>query len=260
MKVSPSSLKLYQQCPRAYKFRYIDKLPVKNKPVLVMANNVHSALKEFFLIPRLEERTLERLENILRTVWQNNLQRKEVFPTVLEEQKWGLKALAMLRKFFFSFDCRVRPFALEEFCQVEIEKDLILWGKVDRVDLTPQGGMCIIDYKTGQAPKDEEAFLAQDLQLGIYGIILQNYFQREVERILYLFLEDGREIGISPSKEYLAEVLEKVKSIAENMRQDRVYFPTPGSFCKLCDFLESCEAGIKEKANTKEIEGEELPF
>jgi RecB family exonuclease len=226
-----------------------------------MANNVHSALKEFFLIPRLEERTLDRLENILRTVWQNNLQRKEVFPTALEERKWGLKALAMLRKFFLSFDCQVRPFALEEFCQVEIEKNLILWGKVDRVDLTPRGGMCIIDYKTGQPPKDEEAFLAQDFQLGMYGLILKNYFQREVERILYLFLEEGKEVGISPSEEYLGEILEKVKLIVKNIRQDEVYFPTPGPFCKICDFLENCEAGREEeRANIEEIEGEEIPF
>src|SRR3989339_109283 len=111
MWVSYSQLKLFEQCPKAYKFRYIEKAPPKIKPVLVMANSVHAALKDFFLIPDVSARTKPALESLLRKAWGSNPDRKKAFATVQEEKEWGMKALAMLANFYQKQDIKAKPLA-----------------------------------------------------------------------------------------------------------------------------------------------------
>jgi len=46
-------------------------------------------------------------------------------------------------------------------------------SKIDRIDLLPEGGLRIIDYKTGQAYKKFTEPKKDDLQLGIYALALK---------------------------------------------------------------------------------------
>jgi ATP-dependent helicase/nuclease subunit B len=48
---------------------------------------------------------------------------------------------------------------------------IIVQGRADRIDLLPDGGLAIIDYKTGQPPSQKSVKEGFSLQLGLLGLI-----------------------------------------------------------------------------------------
>ncbi len=58
-RVSPFSLRVFKECPRAYRFRYVDRLAKqyeKPRPWFTMGDNVHATLKGLLSIS-VERRT-----------------------------------------------------------------------------------------------------------------------------------------------------------------------------------------------------------
>ena len=69
-KASPFKLQMYQQCPRQYKFHYIDLLAKKYekpKPYLTMGSNVHDALRIFLSMVSTQDMTYKKLEEIFKS-------------------------------------------------------------------------------------------------------------------------------------------------------------------------------------------------
>src|SRR4030042_1046074 len=131
---SPFSLNMFQQCPRQYKFQYIDHLGSiyrKSRPYFTMGDHVHATLKDFLSVVPVSERNLTRLEDLLR-------------------KKWGEKALKQLRRFAHNHDISVTPCMVEDYHSTELTSSIILKGKIDRVDKEPDGSLHIIDDKTGK--------------------------------------------------------------------------------------------------------------
>ncbi|OGS22084.1 MAG: hypothetical protein A2252_02690 [Elusimicrobia bacterium RIFOXYA2_FULL_39_19] len=257
--VSYTQLKLFEQCPKAYKYRYVEKLPSKVKPVLLMANSVHAALKDFFLIADTEQRTKPVLEDLLRKAWRSSSDRKKAFKTTLEEKTYGEKAIAMLGSFFDKHDIKAKPAALEEFYKVPYDANITLCGKVDRIDTSADGSLIIIDYKTGKPPADKDEFLNTDYQLGMYGILVRKKMLTKIEKIMYIYLENYQELSLSPTVEYLENVYDKVINAAKVILAEKEFLPKPGSFCRICDFTDQCDCA--KTAPVKQVpEPEEVPF
>ena len=73
MYISHTKINTYKQCPRKYKYHYIDLLSKKYtqvKPALSLSESVHGALRDFFAIEKPSERTLGKLQYLLRMNWQ----------------------------------------------------------------------------------------------------------------------------------------------------------------------------------------------
>jgi len=51
--------------------------------------------------------------------------------------------------------------------------DILLTGRVDRIDRLPGGGIAIIDYKTGKPPSDIAVSEGFAMQLGLLGVIAE---------------------------------------------------------------------------------------
>ena len=152
----PSWLKPYDDCPKKYKFQFIERRPRRETTALVMGSNVHDTLRRFFLLDP-GGRTLDKLITLLREVWRHN---RKVFvetdPAV--EADLGNDAKTMLTKFFNMYDMNVQPVLLEDFVEAQVGDNLLLKGKVDRVDRIATG-LQVIDYKTGKYPSNETAEL-----------------------------------------------------------------------------------------------------
>ena len=65
-----------------------------------------------------------------------------------------------------------RPLAAEVQGEAAIE-GVILHGKVDRIDRLADGGLAIVDYKTGKAPSQTAVMEGFALQLGSLGLIVE---------------------------------------------------------------------------------------
>jgi ATP-dependent helicase/nuclease subunit B len=65
-----------------------------------------------------------------------------------------------------------RPLAAEQWGAIDIA-GVRLGGKFDRVDRMADGGLAIVDYKTGQPPKKKAVGAGYSLQLGLLGLIAE---------------------------------------------------------------------------------------
>jgi ATP-dependent helicase/nuclease subunit B len=63
-----------------------------------------------------------------------------------------------------------RPLAAEKRGEAELA-GVLLHGKADRIDRLDDGGLAIVDYKTGKAPAAKAVDAGFSLQLGLLGLI-----------------------------------------------------------------------------------------
>jgi putative RecB family exonuclease len=238
---SPFSLNMFQQCPRQYKFQYIDRLSDiyrKARPYFTMGDHIHAALKDFLSVVPVTERNLPKLENLLREKWRRN---RKGFNDKDDEKKWGEKALNQLRWFAQNQDMSINPFMIEKNHRVELTDTIILKGRIDRVDRELDGGLHIIDYKTGKMPSE-----INELQLHIYALILSKQQHSPLKKASYLYLGVGKWQTIELSEQDLAQATSYVIDMVDRICREKEYPATPNIFCWNCDFLEICPS--KEEA------------
>ena len=84
-----------------------------------------------------------------------------------------------------------------------VDDQLLIRGYIDRLDVSPDGAMRVVDYKTGGAPR--EAFEARALfQLKFYALVLWRT-RGVVPRVLrLLYLKDQEICDYSPDADELA--------------------------------------------------------
>jgi CRISPR/Cas system-associated exonuclease Cas4 (RecB family) len=250
-RASAFKLNMFDTCGQQYKFTYIDHLDKEMKqpkPYLTMGAHVHNALHDFYAQLEPEDRTYERLEQLLRKRWREN---RQGFSSIDDEKKWGIKALQMLKLYHHRTNVAETPVLLEDYYDAQISEDVKLLGRIDRADKLEDGSLHVIDYKTGKY--DEES--VGNLQLQLYAIIVSANKKEPVTKASYLYLQtmQWHTIEIAPEdlEESAAIVTEQVAAI----KQEKDFLPNPNKYCKSCDFLTICPA--RERIQVM-IDNEEL--
>ncbi|MBM4446839.1 MAG: PD-(D/E)XK nuclease family protein [Chloroflexi bacterium] len=249
---SPFSLNMFQQCPRQYKFQYIDRLGGiyrKSRPYFTMGDHVHATLKDFLSVIPVSERNLSKLEDLLREKWRRY---RKGFNDRADEKRWGEKALNQLRWFAQNQDISVTPFMVEDYHSAELTSTILLKGKIDRVDKEADGSLHIIDYKTGKMPTE-----INQTQLHIYALILSKEQDLPLKKASYFYLDAGKFKTIELTTADLAQATSYVIELVDRICKDREYPATPNIYCWNCDFLEICpskEEAAKFAANEDELD------
>jgi putative RecB family exonuclease len=203
-----------------------------------MGDHIHATLKDFLSVVPVSERNLPRLENLLREKWLRN---RKGFDSKKDEKIWGEKALSQLRWFIQNQDISVIPFMIENNHRVELTDNILLKGRIDRVDKEADGSLHIIDYKTGKMPVE-----INQLQLHIYALILSKKQDLPLRKASYLYLQAGKLQSIELAAADLAQATSYVIDMADKICAETEYPATPNSYCWNCDFLEICPS--KEEA------------
>jgi len=249
LKLSPHSVSIFRECRQEYKFRYIDKLGdqyARARPYYTMANHVHATLRDLLSAVPVEDRTRETAEKLLRKNWQ---QCRVGFKNRADEKRWGEKALAELSRFLSEQDVAVHPLMLEAWVEAEITPGLILHGRVDRVDREADGSLHIIDYKTGNMPRQTDW-----LQLYLYALILSRRLPYPVTKISFHYLSSGISQTAELNTDQLEQAAWDLLVIAGEIGREKAYRPTPGQACGRCDFVPICAA--KQAGYEVSVEGD----
>jgi len=149
--LSPSRAGDFMQCPLMFRFRTIDRLPQAPSPAATRGTVVHSVLERLFDLPA-AERTLAAAEGLLGPAWDELCaEEPEVLGMFAEPDElttWLAGARDLLDAYFAMEDpTRLEPARREEKVQVDLPGGLRLRGIVDRVDVSPQGLVRVVDYK-----------------------------------------------------------------------------------------------------------------
>jgi putative RecB family exonuclease len=240
--VSPSSLERYRHCPRLYRFLHVDGLwrLSRSSPQQAFGNSVHAALREFYRLP-VGRRSLRTLLELFRRLWvRDGYRGKE------EQQRERERGVQALRAWYRQADTTVVPHATELGLQATYG-EIVVKGRLDRVDAAADGGLVVVDYKTGRSVATQEAADA-DEALTIYAALAERRLGRPVRRLVLDHVVAGEQVVTERPPDVLGERLGEVLATAQRLRDDREFAPRPGPWCGGCDLLGRCPEGQREIA------------
>ena len=247
LRLSPSRINDFNNCPQLYKYRAIDLLPEPPSIDAERGTLIHTVLEDLFDLPA-PERDLKNATQLLPSRWQAQIKEKpQIAELVLDEIAWFKIAEELLGNYFSlekpeTFEATNREMHLE----LNLSPDLYLHGYVDRLDVAATGEVRIVDYKTGKSPKSgwEEKAL---FQLRVYALL---YWRNQgvIPKLLQLiYLGDTRLIRSTPTEDELLKTERILFDIAEEILRaiaKNEFRPRPTKLCDWCFFKTICPAHV----------------
>lgn len=245
---TPTRLLTWLDCPRRYRFSYLDRpSPPKGPPWAHtgLGTSVHTALASWWRLPA-RERTPERGARLVRDGWVREGYRDEAQSAEVRD-----RAGTWVREYLAEVDPRMEPLGVERTVSAPTSA-LVLSGRVDRIDERPDGTVVVVDYKTGRRPpSDDDA--RGSLALGVYAVAAARTLRRRCAVVELHHLPTGTVAAASHTADGLARKVAEAESIARESRAaDETYaggdtdgpFPArPSSLCSWCDFRAVCPQG-----------------
>ncbi|MGY2084981.1 RecB family exonuclease [Blastococcus sp. SYSU DS0539] len=245
---TPSKLATFADCPRRYRFTYVDRPQPPKGPAWAhntVGSAVHAALRSWWDLP-VPRRTAAAARQLLHGVWSPT-----GFRDAEQSQRWRARAAGWLTEYVAGLDPADEPVGTERTVAATTER-LALSGRVDRID---QRGdeLVVVDYKTGRVPStDDEARGSPALAAYVLGV--RRTLRRPCSRVELHHLPSGTVAAFEHTDRSLANHVRRAEDIADDITSatralaggaevDTAFPPVPGRQCGWCDFRPSCPAG-----------------
>lgn len=241
--LSYSQIETFRLCPLHYKLRYLLNIPTPVSASSSFGTSIHDALFDFYsLHVKGEKVTKVDLLELLAKRWKH-----EGYETKAREALLRRKGEEYLADYYINqFDPHTVVAALEQPFTVAVQHDdrtIKIGGKIDRIDVLPDGKIEIIDYKTGRMPSKRE--VDANLQLSIYALAASSIpglpFGKKSEDItlsLYFF-DTKTKISTTRTPQQLAAECAAIISIARQIETSD--FRCSGNLlCKDCEYKMFC--------------------
>jgi RecB family exonuclease len=249
---TPSKLGAYEDCPRRYRFAYVDRpAPSKGPPWAhnSLGASVHTALRNWFGLP-VPRRRPEALPSLLKGTWVG-----EGYRDTDQQRMAYRRALGWLESYVDQLDPADEPLGVE---RVVAAKTAVLAfnGRADRIDgrSGPAGPEAVIvDYKTGRSGLDADDARGSRA-LALYAYAAERVFRRPCRRVELHHLPSGTVAAHEHTEESLArqvrraeaaagDIVAAERAVAGGADPDEAFPTTPGSLCSWCDYRRQCPAG-----------------
>ncbi|WP_157041923.1 RecB family exonuclease [Nitriliruptor alkaliphilus] len=238
VRLSFSRIETYANCPRKFRYAYVDKLPGRPGPHLSFGSSIHNALEAFYdrKLPACPSE--EELLQFLYDGWEHSgfadLPRDEQVAFYRHAQE-------VLRRYHRRVADRYRlPVATEAWFELPIGYEATVVGSIDRVDVDDDGRFHVIDYKTNRKVKDR-ARVAGSLQLSLYALACRHLYGALPATVSLDFVVAGVEVVAELDELDLDAARQAVLDTAAAVRED-AYEPRPNRLCDWCDFRSLCPA------------------
>jgi len=244
---TPSKLTAYEDCPRRYRYAYVDRpAPPKGPPWAhnSLGASVHTALKNWYALPP-ARRTPAQVPTLLKATWVAEGYRDEA-----QQRAVFRRALGWLEAYVRTLDPADEPLGVERVVAARTPV-LALSGRVDRIDAR-DGQVVIVDYKTGRAGLDADDARGSRA-LALYAYAAERVFRRPARRVELHHLPTGTVAAYEHTEESIARHVRRAEETARDIvaaeraaaegDPDAAFPATPGPRCSWCDFRQVCPAG-----------------
>lgn len=246
---TPSKLASYEDCPRRYRYAYVDRpTPQKGPPWAhnSLGASVHTALRNWYgLAP--DRRTPGALPTLLRATWVGEGYRDED-----QERTAYRRALAWLETYVATLDPAAEPVGVERVVAAKTG-GLAFSGRVDRIDRRGDE-LAIVDYKTGRSESSTDDARGSSA-LALYAYAAARVFRRPCHTVELHHLPTGTvavhehtdaslERAVSRAEATARDVLSAETAVRDGTDPDEAFPTNPGTLCSYCDFRRTCPAGM----------------
>lgn len=239
--LSVSKVKTFKDCKAKYRFSYIEKLPKKEWDFHVFGKFLHETFERFY------KKKLDGSQDppniCLSASW------KEAFGNWKEKlTKDQIAEAKTICGQFLSDLAADKPqpsvIAAEKDFYIDIDGRVLLNGFIDRIQIDADGVLHVSDYKTTKSKR----YLKNDyFQLLTYAFVmcLEDPSLKKV-RTSYILLRHNME---SIVKEFERDEIMSIENTfleyADSITSEKLFRANPGFLCRYCDFLDSCEPGLR---------------
>ncbi|MET7862040.1 RecB family exonuclease [Micromonospora taraxaci] len=251
---TPSKLGTFADCPRRYRYSYVDRpAPPKGPPWAhnSLGASVHTALKNWYALPA-DRRRPEALATLLKGTWV-----REGYRDDEQERSAYRRALGWLEAYVETLEADSDPLGVERVVAVKTAV-LAFNGRADRIDSRPgpEGPeLVIVDYKTGRSGLDTDDARGSQA-LALYAYAAERVFRRPCRRVELHHLPTGTVAGHDHTVESLARQLTRAeetardimaaeRAVADGADADEAFPVAPSPRCGWCDFRRHCPTGAQ---------------
>lgn len=254
---TPSRLGAYTDCPRRYRYAYLDRpAPPKGPPWAhnSLGASVHTAMRNWYALPA-QRRRPEALAVLLKGTWVRDGYRDDE-----QERSAYRRALGWLESYIDTLDPDDEPLGVE---RVVAAKTAVLAfnGRADRIDSRtgPDGPeLAIVDYKTGRTGLDADDARGS-AALALYAYAAERVFHRPCRRVelhhlptatvaVHEHTTESIARQVSRAEETARDILAAERAVGDGADPDDAFPVAPGSRCGWCDYRRTCPAGAQVPA------------
>ena len=245
--LSPSKVSSFRDCALAFRFTAIERLPDPATVWTVKGTLVHTALEGLFWNHPQGSRSPEAGSAELAAAWAALQDDADFRSLDLDDdgaERFRAEAEQLVANYFVLEDPdQVTPVGIELMLEARLG-GVRLRGILDRLDRRPDGGLVVVDYKTGRAPSPayEQARLAG---VQLYALLCQEVLGQRPVEVRLLHLKEPTVITATPSEQGLRG--QRTKTLAvwdaiERACRTEDFRPKTGPLCRFCRFRDFCPA------------------
>ncbi|HEY1697952.1 MAG TPA: PD-(D/E)XK nuclease family protein [Polyangiaceae bacterium] len=236
--LSFSRIQRYEQCPRSFRFHYVDRLEARPGPELVFGKAMHVVLEQLVAEHSLESEPAPLSMAHAERLWQR---------TWVRDGLIGLAAfyegLHLLESFVLgegALDPR-SILAVEQPFELTIGRFTVV-GAIDRVDRIGPTAIRVRDYKTNRQ-LFTTGEVAESLQLSLYAIAARELWPwADTIELQYDMLRHNARQRTSRTEAELDAARQYIQVIGERTEADTAFAPRPNPNCVYCDHRTQCDA------------------
>jgi len=246
--LSPSKISSFTDCPLAFRFEAVERIPSRPTVATVKGTLVHSALERLMTLdaPRRDRDAARDCLADARSALPDDPEWIELALPVDEHAQFFADAARLVDAYFGIEDpTTIAPTGLELHLEhTDPDTGMLLRGIIDRLETTPDGGLIVTDYKTGRSPNPK---YAQSRMVGVhvYSYLVEKNHGRRPEQVQLLYLGDTKVISERPTDQSTRAIERKVGAIWQAITTacERENFqPRESRLCDWCDYREFCPA------------------
>jgi DNA helicase II / ATP-dependent DNA helicase PcrA len=238
-KLSATAVESYERCPLQFKLEREWRIPREAPAAMQYGAAMHRVLKLYFDAVRFK-RTMpdEALVNSFRADLSEAGIQDQYQHDLYQEQ-----GVRQLRDF-------LKASRLQQPNVLHIEQpfetrigDLVVIGRIDRIDGNDGSGITITDYKTGRPQSQEDA--DESLQLSIYALAAREKWGYRAERMVFHNLDGNTTVITGRSDLDLEAAKLRIQHVAEQITGGN-FRANPGYHCSFCPYRNLCPATEKQ--------------